>query len=77
MPEASKKNKKAIATGASATGIIDAMTQDVELTFEQVKDTAQGAMTAVQKKLRGGSVRTTARKSKSAKGAKVTRRKKK
>jgi hypothetical protein len=68
MPEVSKKNKKAAAPGATASGIIEAMEQDVELTFEQVKDAASGAMAAVEKKLRGGNPRTATKpKSKSIK----------
>ena len=65
MPEVSKKNKKAAPQGATASGIIDAMEQDVELTLEQVKDAATGAMAAVEKKFR--SPKTTTKKSKSTK----------
>ena len=67
MPEVSKKSKKAAAPGATASGLIEAMEQDVELTLEQVKDAATGAMAAVEKKLRGGNPRTTKPKAKSIK----------
>lgn len=77
MPESSKKNKKTVAPGASASGIIEAMEQDVELTFEQVKDAAQGAIATVEKKLRGGRARPAKQSAKSIKGSKVTKRKKK
>ena len=72
MSEVSKKSKKTAARGATASGIIDAMEQDVELTLEQVKDAATGAMAAVEKKFR--SPRTTTKKSKSKKG--IVRKKK-
>jgi hypothetical protein len=67
MAEVSKKNKKAAAQGATASGMIEAMEQDVELTLEQVKDAATGAMAAVEKKFRGGNPRATPKKAKSTK----------
>jgi hypothetical protein len=76
MAEVSKKNKKAAAQGATASGMIEAMEQDVELTLEQVKDAATGAMAAVEKKFRGGNPRATPKKAKSIKDKKGMRKKK-
>jgi hypothetical protein len=66
MPDVSKKNQMPATQGATASGIIEAVEQDVELTLEQVKDAASGAIAAVEKKLR--SPKTPPKKSKSPKG---------
>jgi hypothetical protein len=75
MPEVSKKNKKDVPQGPTASGMIEAMEQDVELTLEQVKDAATGAMAAVEKKFR--SPKTPPKKSKAKSIKKGIRRKKK
>ena len=47
----SSKQKTIRSLGVTASGIVEAVEQDVELSMEQVKDAAQEAVAAVEKKL--------------------------
>jgi len=51
MANNSGENKRSEGKGATAAGMVEAVTQDVELIVERVKDTAQEAVAAVEEKL--------------------------
>jgi hypothetical protein len=51
MAKSSTRKTQATGLGATASGIVEAVEQDVELSMEQVKAAAQGAVAAVEKKL--------------------------
>jgi hypothetical protein len=51
MAKSSKQKTQATGLGATASGIVEAVEQDVELSMERVKEVAQEAVAAVEKKL--------------------------
>src|ERR1700676_4706118 len=51
MANNSEENKPSEGEGATATGMVEAVTQNVELIVERVMDTAEDAVVAVQEKL--------------------------
>ena len=51
MANSSKRKTSTPREGVTASGIVEAIEQDVELSMEQVKDVAQHAVAAVEKKI--------------------------
>src|ERR1700675_3130397 len=51
MANSSKPKSPAASAGVTASGIVEAVTQDVELSMDQVKVAAHDAIAAVEKKL--------------------------
>jgi hypothetical protein len=51
MANNSEENKPSEGEGATAAGMVEAVTQNVELIVDRVMDTAEGAVVAVQEKL--------------------------
>jgi hypothetical protein len=54
MAKSPKPKTSASREGVTASGIVEAIEQDMELSMEQVKDAAQHAVAAVEKKFGGG-----------------------
>jgi hypothetical protein len=76
MATGSKRKTRPAREGVTAAGLVEAFEQDVELSIEQVRDAAQEAVTAVEKKLgmRKPRARKTAPKPKTTKTSKPAKR---